>query len=101
MKACFAVILSIFLFVAQEDEGSRNQKVPQHDAAAIIRLATVRVLDREGRPVTDLKIVEAVVYFSVRDVTPFQAQSSSFSATSETICQVPLPPSSFRLEPTL
>jgi VWFA-related protein len=61
-SVCLAVTLSAFLLFAQSEKDSKGQKIPQHDAAAIIKLVTVRVLDQEGRPVTDLRKEDFVLY---------------------------------------
>jgi hypothetical protein len=55
------LIYAPFLLARPERTLQKN-KVPQHDAAAIIKLVTVRVLDREGRPVTGLKKEDFVLY---------------------------------------
>ncbi len=62
IAAWLAVFLSASLFFAQSVKHSQSQKVPQYDAAAIIKLVTVRVLDKDGRPVTDLKREDFVLY---------------------------------------
>ena len=79
MKVCFAVILSVSLLSAQADEASQSQKVPQHDAAAIIKLVTVRVLDQEGRPVTNLKKDDFVLYDNGKKkvITEFEVHALS------------------------
>ena len=62
MAAWLEFFLSASLFFAQSVKHSQSQKVPQYDAAAIIKLVTVRVLDKDGRPVTDLKREDFVLY---------------------------------------
>jgi VWFA-related protein len=62
IAAFFAVFLSVSHLFTQSEKDSQEQKVPQHDAAAIIKLVTVRILDQEGRPVTDLKKEDFVLH---------------------------------------
>lgn len=62
ITAGFFIISLVSLLSAQPDADSRVQKIPQHDAAAIVKLVTVRVLDQEGRPVTDLRKEDFVLY---------------------------------------
>jgi VWFA-related protein len=52
----------VSLLAARSNADPEGQKIPQHDAAAIIKLVTVRVLDQEGRPVTDLKKEDFVLH---------------------------------------
>jgi len=58
----FVVILSVSLLFAQSEKDAQSEKVPQHDAAAIIKLVTVRILDQEGRPVTNLNKEDFLLY---------------------------------------
>ncbi len=62
IKICVAVNLLLSFLFSRLEGDSLEQKVPQHDAAAIIKLVTVRVLDQEGRPVTHLKKEDFVLY---------------------------------------
>lgn len=62
VAVCSASVLFFIPLFAQSGKDSQNQKIPQHDAAAIIKLVMVRVLDQEGRPVTDLKKEDFVLY---------------------------------------
>ncbi len=77
VSVCFASALFIITLFAQSGKESRSQKVPQHDAAAIIKLVTVRVLDREGRPVTDLKKEDFILYDNEkkRVITEFEVHT--------------------------
>ena len=79
IAACFAVILSVSLLFAQSEKDSQGQKVPQHDAAAIIKLVTVRILDQEGRPVTDLKKEDFVLHDNGKKkvITEFEVHTLS------------------------
>jgi VWFA-related protein len=59
---CFAFFSSFSLLFSHSYRESQRQKIPQHDAAAIVKLVTVRVLDQEGRPVTDLQKEDFILY---------------------------------------
>ncbi len=60
--AVLAGVLSVSLIFGQSKKDPSQQKVPQHDAAAVIKLVAVRVLDQDGRPVTDLKKEDFILY---------------------------------------
>jgi VWFA-related protein len=79
VAVCFASALFIITLFAQSKEGFQSQKVPQHDAAAIIKLVMVRVLDRGGRPVTDLKKEDFVLYDNGKKkiITEFEVHTLS------------------------
>jgi VWFA-related protein len=79
VAVCFAPALFIITLFAQSKEAFQSQKVPQHDAAAIIKLVTVRVLDQEGRPVTDLKKDDFVLYDNGKKkiITEFEVHTLS------------------------
>ena len=62
IATCLSVILCVTLASGQTKKGSQRQKVPRHDAAAILKLVTVRVLDHEGHPVTSLRKQDFVLY---------------------------------------
>ncbi len=79
IAALFVVILSVSLLFSKSDEDSHGQKVPQHDAAAIIKLVTVRILDQEGRPVTDLQKEDFILYDNGKKkvITEFEVHTLS------------------------
>lgn len=54
--------LSVSLLFGQSKKDAPQQRVPRHDAAAIIKLVAVRVLDQDGRPVTNLKKEDFILY---------------------------------------
>jgi VWFA-related protein len=59
------ILSSLFLLLAPAVYFPRQesvQKIPRHDAAAIVKLVPVRVLDQAGRPVTGLKKEDFVLY---------------------------------------
>jgi VWFA-related protein len=62
IMAVLTGVLSVSLLFGQSKEDPSQQKVPQHDAAAVIKLVAVRVLDQDGRPVTDLKKEDFILY---------------------------------------
>ena len=55
-------VLSVSLIFGQSKKDPSQQKVPQYDTAAVIKLVAVRVLDQGGRPVTDLKKEDFILY---------------------------------------
>jgi VWFA-related protein len=79
IATCFVVILSVSPIFAQSEKNSQSKNVPQHDAAAIIKLVTVRILDQEGRPVTDLKKEDFVLYDNGKKkvITEFEVHTLS------------------------
>jgi VWFA-related protein len=62
MVASFVVLLSLSALFAQAEKEAQSDRVPQHDAAAIVKLVTVRILDQKGRPVTDLNKEDFILY---------------------------------------
>jgi len=62
IMAVLAGFLSVSFIFGQTKKDPSQQKVPQHDAAAVIKLVAVRVLDQDGRPVTDLKKEDFILY---------------------------------------
>jgi len=75
----FIIILLASFQFAQSDGSSQNKKVPQHDAAAIVKLVTVRVLDQDGQPVTNLKKENFVLYDNGKQktITEFELHTLS------------------------
>ena len=53
--------------------------IPQYDAAAVVKLVTVRVLDKDGRPVTDLQMEDFILYDNgkKKDITEFEVHMIS------------------------
>ena len=49
-------------FVSGQSKKAQEQRVLQHDAAVVIKLVTVRVLDQDGRPVTNLQREDFILY---------------------------------------
>lgn len=79
ISVTLGVILSASLSVTQSGKNTQTRNAPQHDAAAIIKLVTVRVLDPEGHPVTDLKKEDFVLYDNgeKRVITEFEIHTLS------------------------
>ncbi len=77
----FSIALSILLWTAslqpQGRPGQKAQRVPRHDAAAVVKLVPVRVLDEEGRPVIGLTKEDFVLYDNnqVKTITEFEVHS--------------------------
>ena len=55
-------VLSVSFIFGQSKKDLQRQRVPQYDTAAVIKLVAVRVLDQDGRPVTDLKKEDFILY---------------------------------------
>jgi VWFA-related protein len=76
--------LLIFLFVIPSVFYSRQnqtQKVLRHDAAAVVKLVPVRVLDASGRPVLGLKKGDFILYDNKerKTITEFEVHESGES----------------------
>ena len=52
----------LFCSPQKRPEPAPQQKVPRYDAAAVVKLVPVRVLDADGNPVTDLKKEEFTLF---------------------------------------
>jgi VWFA-related protein len=67
------IVPSIFTY-----QQSQSQKVPRHDAAAVVKLVPVRVLDANGRPVRGLRKEDFVLYDNkdLKKITEFEAHES-------------------------
>ncbi|MEW6456159.1 MAG: VWA domain-containing protein [Acidobacteriota bacterium] len=55
-------ILTLSLISGQTKKGEEAQRVLKYDAAAVIKLVAVRVLDKDGRPVSDLQKEDFILY---------------------------------------
>jgi len=58
-------ILTVFLLAGTSvffPKQNPAQKIPRYDAAAVVKLVPVRVLDKNGRSITDLKKEDFVLY---------------------------------------
>lgn len=77
--AVLAGVLSVSLISGQSKKVSQRQRVIKHDAAAVIKLVAVRVLDQDGRPVTNLKIDDFILYDNSekKDITEFEVHTLS------------------------
>lgn len=75
----FLGVLSVFLFSGQTKKVIQGQRTPQYDAAAVVKLVTVRVLDKDGRPVTNLRIEDFILYDNgkKKDITEFEVHTMS------------------------
>ena len=69
------LILNLFALGSRQNQ---VQKIPHYDAAAVIKLVPVRVLDAEGRPVRGLKKEDFVLYDNneLKTITEFEAHES-------------------------
>ncbi len=75
----FLGILSTSLFPGQTKTDTQGQRTPQYDAAAVVKLVTVRVLDKDGRPVTNLQKEDFILYDNnkKKDITEFEIHTVS------------------------
>lgn len=71
-------ILSVSLPISAE-KASSVQRQPEHDAAAVVKLVMVRVLDQDGRPVTDLQREDFILYDNAEKkvITEFEVHTLS------------------------
>jgi VWFA-related protein len=72
-------VLSIPYLSGQSKKAQPGQKPAQHDAAAVIKLVTVRVVDQAGRPVTDLRKEDFILYDNaeLQAITEFEVHALS------------------------
>lgn len=59
--AVFVLLIPTLLFSRQRPP-QPQQKVPRHDAAAVVKLVPVRVLDASGNPIIDLKKEDFILF---------------------------------------
>jgi VWFA-related protein len=71
------LLLASALPLQEGRSGQKTQRVPHHDAAAVIKLVTVRVLDQEGKPVTGLTKEDFILYDNkeIKSITEFEVHS--------------------------
>lgn len=69
-------VFSILSFRLGSQQSPR-QKVLRHETAAVVKLVPVRVLDQNGRPVTDLKKEDFILYDNgqLQKITEFEVHS--------------------------
>ncbi len=75
----FMELFFVSLLLGQSKKASPQQRVPQYDTAAIIKLVAVRVLNPDGHPVTDLKREDFILYDNgeKKVITEFEVHSLS------------------------
>jgi VWFA-related protein len=56
------ILLVPAFFSSGQQKPQPQQKIPQHDAAAVVKLVPVRVLDAGGNPIMDLKKEDFVLF---------------------------------------
>jgi VWFA-related protein len=75
----FIFSLAVFFVLTPrlDSQQSQTQKVFHHETAAVVKLVPVRVLDQNGRPVTDLKKGDFVLYDNgeLQKITEFEVHS--------------------------
>lgn len=71
--------MGVFFAYSQSEKKASDQKTLQHDAEAVIKLITVRVLDQAGHPVTDLNREDFILYDNgiEHKITEFEIHSLS------------------------
>ncbi len=69
-----SLAISSILSLRLGSQQSQTQKVLRHETAAVVKLVPVRVLDQNGRPVTDLKKEDFVLYDNgeLQKITEFE-----------------------------
>lgn len=69
------ILIVSSIFTSQQNQ---TQKVLRHDAAAVVKLVPIRVLDANGRPVRGLKKEDFVLYDNkdLKKITEFEAHES-------------------------
>lgn len=72
-------VLSVSFISGQSKTETQEQRTPQYDAAAVVKLVTVRVLDKDGRPVTNLQKEDFILYDNgkKKDITEFEVHTLS------------------------
>ena len=75
----FLGVLSVFLYSGQTRKGTQEKRTPQYDAAAVVKLVTVRVLEKDGRPVTNLQKEDFILSDNgkKKDITEFEVHTMS------------------------
>ena len=73
----FLGIMSVSLFSSQTKKDTQKLRTPQYDAAAVVKLVTVRVLDKDGRPVTNLQKEDFILSDNgkKKDITEFETHT--------------------------
>jgi len=81
IMAVLTGVLSVSFIFGQSKKDLQRQRVPQYDTAAVIKLVAVRVLDQDGRPVTDLKKEDFILYDNgeKKIITEFEVHTLSES----------------------
>ena len=76
-KAFLAVFFLLVMSVGFYPQQNPAQKVLRYDVAAVVKLVPIRVLDQNGRPVTDLKVEDFVLYDNkeLKKITEFEVHS--------------------------
>ena len=74
ITAIFAAVLFVLLGFGQTKKESQKQQVLQEEAAAVVKLIPVRVLDDEGRPIKGLKKEDFILYDNkeLKTITEFE-----------------------------
>jgi VWFA-related protein len=73
----FSLAVFFVLTLRLDSQQSQTQKVLRHETAAVVKLVPVRVLDQNGRPMTDLKKEDFVLYDNgeLQKITEFEVHS--------------------------
>jgi VWFA-related protein len=77
MVAAAGAAAALFAFSAPAQQDRRQERPLRHDAAAIVKLVPVRVLDPDGRPVTGLRKEDFSLYEDgqPKTITEFEAHA--------------------------
>jgi VWFA-related protein len=89
------IFLSFFALLSPRSQGQTRtaQRIPRHDAAAVVKLVSVRVLDANGRPVTGLKKEDFVLYDNGEQKRITEFEIHSLTAPEQAVPAAALPSS--------
>ncbi len=98
----FLIVPNLILCLAAVDaQQNQAQRVLRHDAAAVVKLVPVRVLDAEGRPVQGLRKGDFVLYDNkeIKTITEFEVHQSGetrIAAEAEAVAEIHIQPEANR-----
>jgi VWFA-related protein len=81
---------------ARQEPPQKPQRLPRHDAAAIVKLVPVRVLDKAGRPVSGLTKEDFLIYDNRKSQTITEFEVHIIPGAEPTALAPPVTPESSR-----